>query len=76
MINMLITLCILLIVFGLIFWAIRDFLPVPQPFKNGILCIVILIFCLILLSMIGVIPGGHFGNWNAASLATLRALLV
>ena len=75
MIDMLIYLIVLMIVFGLIFWAINSYLPLPQPFKNAILCLVVLIFCLILLSMIGIIPGGHWGGWNHASLDTVRALL-
>lgn len=57
MITLLIYIIIILIIFGAIFWAIRDYAPVPQPFKNLLLCLVILIMCLVLLSMIGVIPG-------------------
>lgn len=54
----LISLLILVIVFGLLYWALT-LLPLPQPFRNIALVILILIFILVLLGMVGVLPGYH-----------------
>lgn len=54
MINLLITVLILVIVCGLIFWALQ-MLPLPAPWGQAVHVIAILIFILLLL---GVVFGG------------------
>lgn len=56
MISTLITVLILALVFSLIWYAI-GLMPLPAPFGNIVRIIAIIIFILILLSMIGLIPG-------------------
>lgn len=53
-------------VIGYLVWYLVSLMPLPQPFKNAILIILCLIGILILLSFVGIIPGG----WRAASLLT------
>jgi len=57
MIGLLIYLIIILIIFGVILYAINA-LPIQQPFKNIAYILVILVLLLILLSLIGVVPLG------------------
>jgi hypothetical protein len=51
----LITIIIVLIVVGLLAWAIAAYLPIPQPFKNIVILLVIVIACLWLLRVAGVV---------------------
>lgn len=57
MISFLIYLIIVIVVFGAIVYAIRV-LPIQEPFKSAAYILILLVFVLILLSMLGVIPGG------------------
>jgi hypothetical protein len=54
---MLITLLVAVIVAGILYWIVT-LLPLPQPFKNIAICILLLIFLLWLLSFAGVKPHG------------------
>jgi hypothetical protein len=54
---MLITLLVAVIVIGLLYWIVQ-LMPLPQPFKNVALCIVLVIALLWLLSFAGVLPHG------------------
>ena len=56
MISMLITVLVLALVFSLIWYAI-GLLPLPAPFGNIVRIVIIIIFILVLLSMIGLLPG-------------------
>lgn len=57
----LIQLLVLVIVMGLVFWLVQAFLPIPQPFKNIALAILVVIVCVWLLSAVGLcsLPAGH-----------------
>ena len=55
MISLLIYVVILIVIFGLIMYAIQ-MLPIQPPFKNIAYIILVLILVLILLSLIGVLP--------------------
>jgi hypothetical protein len=56
MVGLLISLLILIIVFGLLYYIVT-LLPLPQPFKNIAVILVLLIFVIILLSIaLGGIP--------------------
>lgn len=50
----LISLLIVLIVFGVIFYIVNNLLPIAQPFKNIALAVVCIILLVWLLSLIGV----------------------
>lgn len=65
MIGLLIYLVVLLVVFGVVFYVINA-IAIAEPFRTAILVIIGLIFVLILLGLIGVIPG-----WRAQPLAML-----
>jgi hypothetical protein len=54
---MLITLLVAVIVAGILYWIVQ-LMPIPQPFKNIAICILLLIFALWLLSFVGVMPHG------------------
>jgi heme A synthase len=56
----LITLLIVIIVMGLIYWLIT-FLPLPAPFRTIAIVVFVVICILILLGFIGVIPS-NVGN--------------
>jgi hypothetical protein len=49
----LISLFVIIIVFGLIFYCVQALMPIPQPFKNVALVIVVLFFILFLLDRVG-----------------------
>jgi len=55
MISLLIYLIIIIVIFGLIGYAIQ-MLPIQPPFKNIAYIILVLVLVLILLSLIGVLP--------------------
>jgi len=55
MISLLIYIIILIVIFGLIGYAIQ-MLPIQPPFKNIAYVILILVLILILLSLIGILP--------------------
>jgi hypothetical protein len=63
MIGMLISLLILCVVFGLIYYLL-GLLPIPQPFKNIILIIMVVIAILVLLSYVPGVPWSHAPAWN------------
>jgi hypothetical protein len=63
MIGMLITLLVLCLIFGLI-WYLIGILPVPQPFKNVILIIMVIIAIIVLLSFVPGVPWSHGAYWN------------
>jgi hypothetical protein len=48
---------IVLIVAGIIFWAIQQFPTIPTPFRAAIIVLLAVILCWILLSMVGLAPG-------------------
>ena len=55
MISLLVYIVIIIIIFGLLGYAIQ-MLPIQPPFKNIAYIILVLILILILLSLIGVLP--------------------
>ena len=52
----LINLLVFIIIFGLIFYAVQNLLPLPAPFRNAALLVVIVVFVLYLLG------GLHLGH--------------
>lgn len=50
----LISLLIFIIIFGLLYWCVT-LLPIPQPFRNVALVILILICIIVLLNSLGVV---------------------
>jgi hypothetical protein len=63
----LIQLIVVIVVMGLIFWAVQAFLPIPAPFKNIVLLILVLITCAWLLSAFGLCSG-----WSGSHSVHLR----
>lgn len=59
MISLLINLIILVIIAGLIYWIVT-LLPIPQPFKNVAIVLVLLIFLVVLLSWLTGYAGPPF----------------
>lgn len=57
----LISLLIVVIIFGVIFWLVQSVVPMPQPFKTAALVILALIFILYLLNGVGLIHTWHSG---------------
>lgn len=51
----LIALIVILIVLGILIWAVQTYLPIAQPFKGIVIFLIILIGCLLLLRAAGVI---------------------
>ena len=60
---MLISLLVAVIVAGLIYYLLT-LLPIPQPFKNIVMVLFIIIVIIWLLGFVGAFPGnwGHFRN--------------
>jgi hypothetical protein len=59
MISILITIIIIAVVLGLLFWAL-SFLPIPQPFLNIIKFAIVLVFIIWLLYLLLPLAGmGH-----------------
>lgn len=50
LVSLLITLLIMGLVFGLIVYYLLPMLPIPEPFRVGIICIMVIICIIILLS--------------------------
>lgn len=63
MISLLITLLILCLVFGLIWWLIQTFIP-ASPFKTVAIVIMVIIAIVVLLSFIPGAPWGHGLSWS------------
>lgn len=59
MVGLLLNLLILLLVFGVVYYIIT-LLPIPDPFKRIAMVIMALILLLMLLGMVGVLPGWHY----------------
>lgn len=51
-------LILIVIAFGLIFMAVQAYAPIPQPFKNIVLILIIVFLALILLNAAGVLSLG------------------
>jgi len=56
--NIIISLIIYLVVFGLIWWLI-SMLPLPAPVAQIVRVLFIILLILIVLSVFGIIPGGY-----------------
>lgn len=56
MVSLLIYLLVLILIFGVIIYVLR-LIPLDEPFRTAAIVVIALIFILILLGMIGVIPG-------------------
>jgi hypothetical protein len=50
----LISLLIVLIVLGVIWWLVTTYIPMPAPMKTVITVIVVLALCLLLLNLFGI----------------------
>ena len=64
MLSLLVTLLVLCIIGGLIFWLLQ-YLPIPQPFRNIVYFILIIIFVVILISI-------FFGGINVGDIGFHR----
>ncbi len=53
-----ISLLVVLVVVGLVWWLVTTYLPLPQPIKMVITCIAVLILCVWLLQWAGI---AHLG---------------
>jgi len=53
----LVQLLVVIIVLGLVFWLVQTFLPIPQPFKNAVLGILVIVVIVWLLSAVGLWHG-------------------
>ena len=51
----LISLIVVLVVVGLVWWLITTYLPLPQPIKTVITVVFVLAVCLYLLSAVGIV---------------------
>jgi hypothetical protein len=51
MIDQLVTLLILVLILGLIWWVFTSFIPLPEPFRKVAVVIIALIFVLMLISI-------------------------
>jgi hypothetical protein len=61
--NIIITLIIYLVVFGLIWWLV-SMLPLPAPVAQIVRVLFIILLILIVLSVFGIIPGGYLPRLN------------
>jgi hypothetical protein len=50
----LISLIIILVVLGVIWWLVTTYIPMPQPIKTVITVICVIVLCLLLLSLFGI----------------------
>lgn len=57
MISLLVTLLIICLIIGLVWWAIQQ-VPTPQPFRAVIIVVLVIICIIVLLQFI---PGFHYG---------------
>lgn len=55
MIETLIIVLIILIAFGVVFWAVATYAPVPQPWSGLIIIVLALIAMLLILRQVGVV---------------------
>jgi hypothetical protein len=60
---LLINLLILCVVAAVVYW-IWTLLPLPQPIKNIVLCILLLILLLVVLSYTPLFSSGIWGRWG------------
>ena len=58
MVSVLLTLLILCLIFGLIYYVVT-LIPLPQPFKNIAIVCVLVIFLIVLIEMLLPLAGGH-----------------
>jgi multisubunit Na+/H+ antiporter MnhB subunit len=64
MIEGLITLLIIALVLGLIFWAI-DWMGIPQPFNKGLKAVLVLVGLIVLINFLLSLTGhGGFIRWK------------
>jgi len=56
----LVSLFVIIVVFGILFYLVQSVLPLPPPFRMAALVILCLILILVLLSSIGYLGGGEF----------------
>lgn len=52
----LISLLIIIVIFGVLFWVFQALIPIPQPFKNAALAVIVIFFLLYMLD------GFHVGH--------------
>lgn len=55
MIESLIVICVILLIFGVLVWAIATYLPIENPWKGLIIVIVVVIAVLLCLNRLGVV---------------------
>lgn len=61
MISILVYVLVLVLVMGIILYVVR-LLPLEEPFKTAAMLIILLIFIVLLLGIVGIIPGWHVGT--------------
>jgi hypothetical protein len=54
-ITILVQLVVVLLIVGLLLWAIQQFLPIPAPIKNIIYVVIVVILALYLLRVFGIV---------------------
>jgi ABC-type siderophore export system fused ATPase/permease subunit len=65
--NSIISLIVYLVVFGLIWWLI-NMLPLPAPVAQIVRVLFIILLILIILSAVGILPGGYLPRIHIGSL--------
>jgi len=69
LIHLLVYVLVLCLVAGLV-WYIINMMPIPQPFKNIVICVFCVILIIIILNMAGVLSGNfRVGELNSIQLA-------
>lgn len=61
MISLLVTILVMCIIFGLIWWIFTQ-IPLPAPFAQIARVVIVVIFCLILIYTLLPLAGGGFGH--------------
>lgn len=59
---LIINLLVLCVVVAIVYW-IWTLLPLPQPFKNIVLCVLLIILLIFVLGYM--LPLGSYGHWGA-----------
>jgi|GEM_PF-1675443 len=58
MLELLFTILIIALIFGLVYWAL-GLLPIPPPFKNIIIVVMVLIVVIYLIGILAGVSGFH-----------------
>lgn len=64
MVFALVQIAVVLTVFGLIWWLVTTYLPIPQPVKMVLSIVFVLIACVMLLHLVGLVDLDHAHVWR------------